>query len=200
MANYKGSRLVDGESISKEFDGFIDKGNGIFRKPRLWVNKSGKECQANSYYRLTKCYVCEKKMLQNEANRSKKNKSICSSECLKKIRMKPDGNKKFKRATKDSHVLIKASNHPSRDRNGYIPEHRLVMEQKLGRYLKKGEIVHHINLIKSDNRIENLVLFDCDRDHFLAHGTLNKCVAELMSIGVLKYNAEGNFYHVDIRN
>ena len=41
----------------------------------------------------------------------------------------------------------------------HIYEHRLVMEQKVGRALRSDERVHHINGDRSDNRVENLELW-----------------------------------------
>jgi hypothetical protein len=56
------------------------------------------------------------------------------------------------------YCLVLARHHPFADKSGHILEHRIVMEKILGRYLKKGEIVHHKNGNKKDNRPENLIL------------------------------------------
>ena len=55
------------------------------------------------------------------------------------------------------YVYIRNADHP-RASNGYVFEHRLIMEQHIGRYLTENEVVHHKNGVRDDNRIQNLEL------------------------------------------
>ena len=58
--------------------------------------------------------------------------------------------------TKFGYIRIYIPEHPYASTNGYILEHRYIMEQHIGRYLKPKEHIHHINGIKDDNRYENM--------------------------------------------
>ena len=72
-----------------------------------------------------------------------------------------------RKKSSDGYVYIHCPNHPRANKDGYIFEHRLVMEKKLGRYLKPKEVVHHINGIKDDNRDKNLGLLPNQGRHHL---------------------------------
>lgn len=63
--------------------------------------------------------------------------------------------------------------HPNAQFSGYVYEHRLVMEKKLGRYLAADEVVHHVNEDAHDNRPENLMVMS-NSEHMRLHARLRK--------------------------
>lgn len=68
-----------------------------------------------------------------------------------------NGNWKGGRVQKSrGYILIWNPTHHRADTGGYVTEHTLVVEKKLDRLLRNGEIIHHINGDKNDNCHENL--------------------------------------------
>jgi Flp pilus assembly protein protease CpaA len=103
----------------------------------------------STYYiknRTMKCEICDKELTKFKEKYTKSN--TCSRKCsLKKYWNKIDKKERFK----DLKGYIRM-----RDDQGYrITEHRYVW-QKINGKIPKGFIIHHINRIKDDNRIENL--------------------------------------------
>jgi len=54
------------------------------------------------------------------------------------------------------YIFIHKPEHPHSNGQGYIKRATLILEEKLGRYLKDGYLAHHENEIKTDDRPENL--------------------------------------------
>lgn len=70
-----------------------------------------------------------------------------------------------KKLGKGGYVLVWTPTHPHANSQGYVSEHRLVVESHIGRILDPNEIVHHINKDRQDNRIENLQLLESNSAH-----------------------------------
>src|SRR5579863_2601190 len=75
---------------------------------------------------------------------------------------------------KDGYVLLLRPDHPHADRHGYVREHRLVVEQAIGRHLRPEEVVHHKDDDTQNNAPTNLVLYATNADH-LADTLVGKC-------------------------
>ena len=62
------------------------------------------------------------------------------------------------RKNKKGYVLIYNPKHHRADSNGRVFEHIVVWENYYKKEIPDGYVIHHINGIKDDNRIENLKL------------------------------------------
>lgn len=72
------------------------------------------------------------------------------------------------------YVMVRKPDHPRASKcGGYVPEHILVAEKKLERYLASDEVVHHINGKKGDNRPENLMVMT-KSEHTRLHWLIRK--------------------------
>ncbi len=98
------------------------------------------------------CPVCGKVFFQYPS-RVKQGIECCSRKC-QGVRMRGENNPNFKQGFSINQWGYKMINI-----NGHkVYEHRYVMEQYLGRKLKHGEEIHHIDGNKLNNSIDNLQL------------------------------------------
>jgi hypothetical protein len=74
------------------------------------------------------------------------------------LRRENNGHWKGGKYINQGYVYILTPEHPFCKKNGYVAEHRLVIEKEIGRYITKKESIHHKNKKRNDNRKENLML------------------------------------------
>jgi len=98
-----------------------------------------------------------------------------------------------KSKTPKGYVLKHRPSHPL-SYNGYVKEHRLIMEKHIGRYLRPEEVVHHINLVKTDNRLSNLWLFKNQSEHGKHHRKLEKAKIAFLEKAFDLACKGGNFF------
>lgn len=136
-----------------------------------------------------KCSWCGQE-IERYPSRIKENKNFyCCSECRSKNLSKKYNPEKYLKHPKLSELNLKLNKHRMTDetkekirikrigsgqRKAY-PKlygrhiHRIVAEQKLGRELREGEVVHHIDRNKFNNSPENLMVFKSQAGHARWH-------------------------------
>ena len=67
------------------------------------------------------------------------------------------------------YLAVMMPSHHLACKDGYVYIHRLKAEEKLGRQLKPGECVHHIDENKLNNELDNLMIFKTKADHTAFH-------------------------------
>ena len=70
----------------------------------------------------------------------------------------------------DGRRFIYMPSHPNAMNGKYVAEYRLLVEQNIGRYLNRNEVIHHLNGNPRDNRLENLAVMS-QSDHAKIHNT-----------------------------
>lgn len=126
------------------------KGQGRFCSRRCVT-----ESQTRSVARP--CAVCGKPMRRKPSQAAIK---TCSRACQSLGRIKRPleriHNGRPAKLDNYGYVMVWEPEHPNKSLKGWQYEHRLVVEKRLGRYLRSDEQVDHINGIKNDNRPSNL--------------------------------------------
>lgn len=92
---------------------------------------------------------------------------FCSVSCANKVNTKLLIKEKTRRG-EVGYISIRKPEHPN-NYHGRVREHILIMEKMIGRYLRKGELIHHINYLEDDNREENLFLCNTYKEHDKVH-------------------------------
>lgn len=100
------------------------------------------------------------------------------------------------------YLYARCPEHPFATSTGYVYLHRLIMENYLGRILRKDEVIHHKDLNGYNNKIENLLILS-HSEHSRLHMQIdkekgkNKLVCNNLAKG--KQTNNGQFEEKDIR-
>lgn|SRR3990167_9664363 len=81
----------------------------------------------------------------------------------------------MEKKSKSGYVIVYCPEHKhSKTKNGWIFEHRIVIENFINQGLKIGQCIHHIDLNKTNNKIENLMIFNSNKEHSSWHNKLKR--------------------------
>ena len=134
-------------------------GKLIYRGPSRLKEKNycSRSCTAKGRFTKQKrnCIICGKEFYAIPANIKKGRDRCCSKICGDKSRWVTTTSQGYNLALNKNGV---------RDKN-----YRVIAEKALGRPLKSGETVHHIDMIKTNDTPTNLIICTNSYHHYLHH-------------------------------
>ncbi len=169
-------------SLDNGWYGLEEKSEGtLIMFKELSNKKRGNSFIDRKYFEFYKCKVCNEYAIGHIC-KSRKKSQTCSvlSECFGDLQRKLNPRKEDYISSQGYYY----TNKRYRDKNGKpvhtgdgfkrtkIFKHRAIMEEHLGRELTKKEIVHHIDMDKLNNNIDNLWLCS-ESEHTIAHNSFN---------------------------
>ena len=141
---------------------WVYDGGGIWRNKTYYYSKEREKVRVKwIYYKKTRCSICGNPHLQKKGNEQKYNRSYCSDKCRAdsiKVHYQRENHMSYKNGkykTQSGYICINKPEH-HRAVKGYVYEHIVIAEKKIGRKITRSEDVHHINGVRDDNRYENL--------------------------------------------
>ena len=127
-----------------------------------------------------KCKKCGKSFIKPRSKPAPGKKyTYCSRLCANLSTFKPRIKERSRHRGVNGYISCWAPKHPNAY-CGRIREHVLKVEKRLGRYLRKGEVVHHKNYVQSDNRLKNLVVCKNSSRHHRLHKKTKFMVMEFI--------------------
>ena len=97
------------------------------------------------------------------------------------------------RGLKCGYWTVYCPDHPRAMNIRRVYEHILVAEKKYGRFIKKGEPIHHVDFDRQNNKLNNLYLCKNHEEHKKLHYSLEEVARELFRRGKLGFK-NGKYY------
>ena len=153
--------------------------------------------QWNKYF-ILECDICGETCPKRIDYAPKLKRTYCKQECFSIMQQEMNERKAYKdgwRVKKSYYGYVVKRIWDDRYKGEWVTQHRYNMEQYLGRKLLKSEIVHHIDMDKTNNNISNLWLCT-DSQHKIAHNSFNRlCKLGMKESIQFSFNVEtGNYY------
>lgn len=145
-----------------------------------------------------KCEQCGKDFTLSPSQAEHMTGRWCTRDCEAASRIKRPLNREYngKPAVRDKkgYVRVYVPDHPRATKAGWQFEHRVVVEEFLGRLLARDEHVHHINGIKDDNRLENLIVMS-HSEHSTITGNGREAIRAAMAAELEQYRKRFGSLH-----